>query len=327
MTKAPETTRVARILDIIWRIDNAPRQWTRKRLANVFEVSERSITSDLEIIRHGLRFELKIDRGRGYYFASVPRLPAVTYSIQEALALILAAQAGRQFGGIPQEELSAAIARLTSVVPSELRSIVDRFISETTGRDDPHRERILTICSQAISELRSIEMVYAAASRDGEELCRTVDPYAIFPYDRSWHVIGYCHLRNDVRMFKVDRVREARVGPESFTVGRDFDLAAYLSAGWGIMRGIDSPVEDVVLRFRPPSARWVVEETWHTSQEVEWQEDGSLLFSVRISVTPEFQRWVFGHGRDVDVVQPAHLRDWVRSEALAVSQSAWDDRE
>ncbi len=67
MTKAPETTRVARILDIIWRIDNAPRRWTRKRLAEVFEVSERSITSDLDIIRHGLRFDLQNDRGRGYY--------------------------------------------------------------------------------------------------------------------------------------------------------------------------------------------------------------------------------------------------------------------
>ena len=326
MAKAAETTRVARILDIIWRIDNAPRRWTRKRLAEVFEVSQRSITSDLEIIRHGLRFDLRSDRGSGYYFASVPRLPAVTYSVQEALALILAAQAGRQFGGVPQEELSAAIARLTSVVPPELRSIVERFVSETTGRDDPHRERVLTICGEAISSMRSIDMDYAAASRDGEVLTRMVDPYAIFPYDRSWHVIGYCHLREDIRIFKVDRIREARVADQTFTVARGFDLAAYLSSGWGIMRGVDSPVEEVVLRFRAPSARWVSEETWHPTQILEWESGGSLRFTVTVRVSPELQRWVFGHGSNVDVLQPDHLRDWIRAEALAVVERAARDR-
>ena len=68
MTRLPETTRVSRILEIIWNITRAPRQWTRKRLAEQFDVSERMITNDLAIIEHGLRFELGNDRGKGYFF-------------------------------------------------------------------------------------------------------------------------------------------------------------------------------------------------------------------------------------------------------------------
>ena len=87
MNKLPETLRPARVLDIIWQIQAAPRQWTRHKLADHFEVSERTITDDLAMIRNGLKFELVSERGVGYSFAAdAPRLPAVAYEPQEALA-------------------------------------------------------------------------------------------------------------------------------------------------------------------------------------------------------------------------------------------------
>jgi predicted DNA-binding transcriptional regulator YafY len=314
----PEVTRIGRVLDIIWRISNAPNYWTRKRLAEEFEVSERTITSDLELIRHRLRFDIQSERGRGYYFNSVPRLPAVAYSVPEALALVLAAQVARQFSGIPQHDLSSAVGRLTSAIPPELRAMVERVVAGGDGVSSPHREETLRLCSQAISAQQVVRIVYSAASRAGEESCREVDPYAVFPYGRSWHIVGYCHLRDDVRIFKVDRIRSVEVLPRTFALRDDFDLSAFLSSGWGLMRGIDAPVEEVVLRFRPPSARWVAEERWHGSQQTEWQPDGTMIFRVSIQVTPEFQRWVYHYGRDVEVLAPDHLRQWVRAEAAAV---------
>ncbi len=110
MTKLPETTRIARILELVWLVSRDPRRWTRKALAERFEISERMITADLELIRHGLKFEINNVRGQGYYFTSLPSLPAVSYSLPEALALILAAQSARQLSGISQTDLAAAIA-------------------------------------------------------------------------------------------------------------------------------------------------------------------------------------------------------------------------
>jgi predicted DNA-binding transcriptional regulator YafY len=320
--RAQETRRIARLLDIIWRISAAPNQWTRKRLAEAFEVSERMISSDLQIIRHRFRWDLQNDRGRGYYFVSVPKLPSVSYSMPEALALILAAQSGRQFGGIPQHDLSAAIARLTSVIPSDLRVMVERFISASEVESDDHRAKMLATLSHAVATSRPVEIVYAAASSDGAETRRRVDPYAVFPYDRSWLAIGYCHLREDVRMFKIDRIQSAVEMPGTFTALDGFDLSAFLASGWGIMRGLDLPVEQVELRFRLPAARWVAEERWHASQDIVWNDDGTMTFTVQIQVTPEFERWVFQYGRDVDVVTPASLRAWVAAEARTVFEQA-----
>jgi predicted DNA-binding transcriptional regulator YafY len=318
MSRLQETTRIARILDIVWHINAAPRHWTRRKLAEKFEVSERSITSDLELIKHRLRFELGNERGQGYYFTKVPQLPSVSYSVAEALALILAARAARQFAGVPQRDLSLAITRLTSVIPGELRQMVEQFAHDPLGETDVHREEVLSRCSQAISNRQSLDIVYAAASADGQESRRRIDPYAVFPYVRSWHVVGYCHLRDDVRVFKVDRIRSVSSTGLGFVECPDFDLASFLTSGWGLMHGLAGPVEDVVLRFRPPAARWVSEERWHGSQQVTGLSDGRIEFRVTIQVTPEFQRWVFRYGSDVDVVEPASLRDWVAAEARAV---------
>ena len=321
MARLPETTRIARVLDIVWHINAAPRYWTRKRLADKFEVSERSITSDLELIKHRLNFDLENDRGKGYFFAKVPQLPSVSYSVAEALALILAARAARQFAGVPQRDLSLAITRLSSVIPGELRAMVEQLANDGLGESDPHREEILSRCTQAISATHSLNLVYAAASSNGAETERQIDPYAVFPYDRAWHVVGYCHLRNDVRVFKVDRIRSASQTGTSFARQPEFDLEAFLSTGWGLMRGLGLPVEEVVLRFRPPASRWVAEERWHDSQQIIPLPDGSVEFRVTIQVTPEFQRWVFRYGRDVEVIAPHSLGHWMVEEARAVLAS------
>jgi predicted DNA-binding transcriptional regulator YafY len=318
LTRLPETTRVSRILEIIWNITRAPRQWTRKRLAEQFDVSERMITNDLAIIEHGLRFELGNERGKGYYFKSVPQLPAVTYSLSEALALVLAAQSGRRMGGIPHADLSSAIARLHSVFPPEMRTLVERLDGGETGSVYEHREEMLAVCSQAVSQRRSLNIIYAAASRNGIESTRRVDPYAVVPYVKSWHMIGYCHLRQDIRTFKLDRIREVISIGGSFEQANDFELEAYLAAGWGLIRGIEEPAEEIELSFNATAGRWVAEEVWHASQILEWMDDGRLRFCVTIQMTPEFQRWVFRYGSEVEVIKPASLREWVHDEARAI---------
>src|SRR5436305_5615522 len=123
MARLPETTRIARVLDIISYINAAPKQWTRKRLAERFEVSERAITKDIELIRHGLKLPIESERGRGYSFREAPRLPSVVYSIPEALALLQAADLALHVPGIPRQGLMDAIDRLAAVIPPELRAL------------------------------------------------------------------------------------------------------------------------------------------------------------------------------------------------------------
>ncbi|MEE8392490.1 MAG: WYL domain-containing protein, partial [Anaerolineae bacterium] len=265
--KLEETKRTARILEIVQIIATAPRRYLRRDLAARFEISERMIQKDLEVVRHGLKL-LLLHSPEGYYFEDVPRLPALQYTFAEALALLLAVQAARQVSGVGSVELAAAAARLESLFPPEFAPLLRQAVSRpvvTAQRE--HRQQMLMLLNQSLLEGRKVRMVYETRSRGGAVSERVVRPYHIMPYVRSWQLVAYCELREAVRMFKVDRIQEATLLDERYNIPADFDVDAYMGSGWGAMRsGAGEPV-DVVLRFEPEAGQWVTEEYWHPSQK------------------------------------------------------------
>lgn len=255
-----ETKRVARILDIIARISSRPKVWTRRALSQAFEISERRIQEDLEILVHRLHLPLAHCK-QGYYFTQSKALPAVTFAFGEAVALLLAAQVGQTTAGVDSAQLAAALSRLRESFPPELQRLVQDLQVTAGGPADRSRREILERLQEAVATHTTVEMLYATASRADAETKRAVDPYALVPYVRSFHLVGYCHLRGEIRIFKTDRIRDLRLTGRQFEPPPDFDLSDYLSEGWGLMRGAARGPEEVVIRFSPRAGRWVAEET------------------------------------------------------------------
>lgn len=302
-------------------VSTSPRRYLRRDLAARFEVSERMIQKDLEVIRHGLKLPLRRSP-EGYYFEEMPRLPVLQFTFTEALALLLAVQAARQVSGIGLAELTAALARLEALFPQEFASLLRRAANPPAlSVQREHRQQMLILLNKALVEGRKVRMIYETHSRGGEANERTVRPYHVMPHVRSWHLIAYCEWRSAVLMFKVDRIREATLLDERYHVPEDFDLAAYLGPAWGIMRGGTGEPVDVVLRFAPEAGRRVAEEHWHASQQVEEQPDGSILFRLRVPVTPDFVNWLLYYGSRVKVLEPAGLRVQVAEEHRCAAES------
>ncbi|MBN2393401.1 MAG: WYL domain-containing protein [Anaerolineae bacterium] len=306
--------RVARILEIVQIIAAAPQRYLRRDLATRFEVSERMIQKDLEVIRHGLVLPLE-HSPEGYYFERMPRLPALQYTFSEALALLLAVQAAQRISGIGSAELAAATARLEALFPAEfvplLRQHGQRQLPTVQGE---HRRQMLTLLNRALVEGRKVKMIYATRSRGGEHSERVVRPYTLYPYVRSWQLIAYCERRDEVLMFKVDRIHSATLLDEPYTIPDDFDVDAYIGDTWGLLRGEGGEPVQVMLRFAADAGQRVAEERWHASQQAEVQPDGSVLFRLHIAVTPEFVSWVLYYGCQVEVLAPESLRKRVVEE-------------
>ena len=314
-----ETKRAARVLDIIQHISLAPKLWTRRRLAEKYERSERQIQRDLDVIRHGLRLDLR-HAPDGYYFASIPRLPVASYTLSEALSLILAAQAARRFG-VSSEDLASAVSRLESVFPDTFRPLLrDIFRDDSLPSAASTFQGRLMLLNEALGQRRKVRMLYAVAERQGEITDRVVHPYCLLPDRRSWYLVGHCELRSEVRMLKVDRVLELELLPEHYCIPEDFSLSQAMGSAWGLMWGAAGEPERVRLAFSPEAGRWVAEDEWHPSQEVEVREDGRYQVRFEMGVTPEFVRWLLWYGRDVQVLEPAWLRQRVAEEHRAASE-------
>ena len=319
VTLDEETKRTARVLQMLLLIASSPERYTRKLLADRFEIGERMVTKDLSIIRHGLRLDLRRSPD-GYFFGETPSLPALQYSFAEALALLTAVQAAQQAPGVVGPDLAAAIARLEALFPSEFLPLLRRASAPAQPSEQGHhRRQMLTYLLRALAGLQKVEIVYETASRGGDVRTRVVRPYAVMAYVRSWQLVAYCEWRQAVLMFKVDRIQQARILPVGYAIPEEFSLAGYMGSTWGVLRVEGGREEDVQLLFDVEAGRWVAEEEWHPSQRVEHLEDGRMLFQVRVVVTDELVKWILRYGRQVKVLEPANLAERVRAEHWAAA--------
>jgi predicted DNA-binding transcriptional regulator YafY len=95
----------------------------------------------------------------------------------------------------------------------------------------------------------------------GEETVRTVDPYGVVCHEEYWYTVGWCHLRQDIRVFRVDRILDVAIEEETFARPPGFESLRYVldtiaSAPWGweIEVLLDATFEHVRRRVPPGSA-------------------------------------------------------------------------
>jgi predicted DNA-binding transcriptional regulator YafY len=323
-----ETKRIGRVLEIVQLIGSQPRAWTRARLAGEFEISERMIDNDLQLIRNSLRYELRHDHS-GYYFARGPVMRAVDLSTPEVLALVLAAQAARDTGSVEPGTIAGVLGKLEAALPAPVLPYVRRaaaeraeavVVPERAGRP------LLAVLEQALLEGRKVRISYRSASRQMEASERVIAPYRLMPYEHSWQVIAHDSLRNAVRMFKIDRVERAELTDDRYEIPGDFDVAQYFGPTWGVLRGESGEAEDVVLRLSATAAPWVAEERWHPSQEVEQLPGGGIELRFHCTITNELVRWVLSLGGEASIEAPASLRERVYAEAERVIRGARRER-
>lgn len=318
VSRFEETKRIRRVIDLVQLVAGQPRRWLRRDLAARYEVSERQIDKDLELIRHGLVLDLRHDAS-GYRFERLPNLAAAPLTFEQALALLLAAQMARANSGVDSAELQSAVNRLEAQLPVPVRDFVRRATHATSvDRRALHRSEVLLTIGHALAQRRKVHVAYASASSGGASSERVIQPYALLPYGRSWHVVAFCEARRDVRMFKADRIRSLAITEKAYAIPADFDLESFLGDGWGLLRMHGVPSEEVTLLFDATAGRWVSEEQWHPRQSVSTDADGRVHFHVKVPITPELVRWVLSYGRRVRVVAPLALREAVLSEARAM---------
>jgi proteasome accessory factor B len=199
------------------------------------------------------------------------RLPEVRLTADEVSALVLAASVARAVpGGSYPKIVDLALKKLAFDMP-EMPDTPMEFPPPASAVT--RREPVLVHFPEARSsgardlgdrfaQLESatrnrkrVNLRYQSAS-NGLVQTRDVDPYGLVYREGTWVLVGYCHLRHDVRSFRIDRVLDLTPAPKpkspDFERPADFDVRAYASRSpWTFTTG---PVEAVALEIRPEAA-------------------------------------------------------------------------
>lgn len=305
-----------------------------KWLAEKLEVTTRTIQRDVAYMRDQLGAPLEWDSARkGYTYGGREKeftLPQLHLTEGELIALYLGQKLLSQYSGTPYEEpIRSAFEKVCLLLPETVSvdlSLVDQIVSFNVEPIRGDEEKVLAIYSAlagAIANKRIVWMRYYSASSD-KVAEREVDPYHLRFYEGAWYLIGYCHLRKEVRTFALDRILDIKVTEDGFDFPASFSLHDYLKDAFGLERG-PRPVEVVIL-FDAHEARWIRERVWHPSQDVEIRPDGSLLLRLKVSGLGDIKRWLIGFGAHAQIISPPSLRQEVAEEIRAL-QKLYEDKQ
>jgi predicted DNA-binding transcriptional regulator YafY len=192
-------------------------------LAQELEVSDRTISSDMDLLRDRFNAPLHYERKKGWHYEDTNwRLAMVPFTQGELFALILGSRMlEAAAGGAYTQELQSAIDQIVRRLPdqiwAELQTIVDERIQFGAGALLDLNPEYWKSLTEASRKGFTVEMTYFTASRNAIS-ARKVDPYFLFIYrGTNPYLIGYCHERRAVRDFRVDRIRALVVTREHFT--------------------------------------------------------------------------------------------------------------
>ncbi|MFH1480927.1 MAG: WYL domain-containing protein [Pseudomonadota bacterium] len=177
-------------------------------------------------------------------------------------------------------------------------------------------KEILNRVNDVAINRKSIEIVYYTMSRK-KETRRRVDPYRIWFFNGTFYLIGLCHMRNEVRIFSLDRIKMLHQTKETFEVPEDFSLEKFMGPSFGVYQG--EPVH-IKVWFHPDVAGYIKEKIWHESQQIHPQDDGSIIFDAEVAGTDEIRFWIMTWGSKAAVLEPEFLRQEIRTEAEMIAK-------
>ncbi len=176
----------------------------------------------------------------------------------------------------------------------------DRILMEKV----PSSERFLTDIISAMRDFRVISLCYQSF-RHPEPFCFNVRPYCVKYFKQRWYLLGDSDL--GLRIYSLDRFVDMEELEEHFEIPKGFDAEEYFGNYFGVI--IEEEPEDVKIRVVPDQVKYFRTLPLHGSQRETVQEDGSSVLSYHIAPTFDFVQEILSHGADVEVLEPAELRE------------------
>ena len=330
-TRAQPRRRPMDRIDRIYRLHNllrahrAPVPFDRVR--DELECDDRTVYRVIDTMR--TRFDAPIDtvREAGYVYdrssESGWELPGLWFTSDELQALLIL---NRHLEGLEpgllSEQLEPLRRRLDRLMADRRLGAAGlaervRFISIGHRRDTPrHFARI----AEALLQRQALRIAYRARSTE-EPTERTIDPQRLVHYRDAWYLDAWCRLREDLRMFSLDRIETCSTGAgRSADIDRD-RLDGHYADAYGIFAG--EATQTAVIRFTPAGARWAAAVEWHPKQDVRWLADGGYELRLPYARPDELLRDVLAYGPDAEILRPGELRKAI-AERLDAALASYD---
>ena len=319
--------RASRLISVLLLLQTRGRM-TAGQLAQELEVSIRTVYRDVEELSAS-GIPVYADRGAngGFQLVEGYRTRLTGLTTEEAEALFLSGYPGPAAQLGLGTVLAAAQLKVLAALPPELRGrasrLRQRFHLDAPGwfqeaETAPHLERI----AEAVWADRRLQMRYRRGSADGPIVDRIVDPLGVVLKAATWYLVARAGV--DLRTYRVSRIVELTILDDRFERPADFDLAEY----WG--QSVDAyarsmPSFEATLRVRGEGFERLALELGQgpvdqaVANAAAPDEAGWQVITLPLEDLWHAKGQLLQLGADVEVVEPAELRETVAAASRAMA--------
>jgi predicted DNA-binding transcriptional regulator YafY len=220
--------RADRLFQIVNFLKSRRRAVTAKRIAQEFEICERTVYRDLKDLSNS-GVPIFGEAGVGYLMDRSYHLPPLTFDIEEIEALVLGASIVASW---TDKEFAKSAKRVIDKVKNALPENLKEKLEETALFSPPSsaKEHIKINFSEVRRAIRNkyrIKITYNSIAEQKTQ--RIIRPLALIFFGPTWLLVGWCELRNDFRNFRMDRILK-NVILEQFEDQKGQQLKDYLQS-------------------------------------------------------------------------------------------------
>ncbi len=308
-----KTSRIGRVIQILTALQSR-QSYGVENLIELLKTSKRTFYRDLSELRK-VGVPCKFDKINQRYridpkfFFSAPNLDD-----KEAFGLLMLAHKARNHIHLPFRDstLNAAL-KIENDLPDKTKRFCGSAFNKISIKAIPQEkldllDKKFTQLLDAILNKQIVTICFYSDAKQEDEVINFC-PYHLIYNDYTWNVLGKRESNQKICILKLNHIRELYILNKYFEDDKKFDLSDYIGRAWSMIP--EGRLYNVKLRFLPKIAHNVSDIQWHSTQIVAFQNDGSAIMEFRVDGLNEITWWILSYGDQVQVIEPAALREKV----------------
>lgn len=282
---------------------------TAQQFANRYQVSVRTIYRDIKALEHA-GVPVYNEAGRGYALVEGYRIPPTIFTKEQALSFVIAEKLMEKYADKSLSfNFSSALHKMKAILRTSEKEnvalIEDQFlIFDTTSENVTE---VLAVLLESIVAKFQIEIVYQKPASDVAE-SRLLEAIGIFYENDYWYFMAYCHLRNDYRQFRIDRVQQIVKTPHSFL--KEHKSLDYFLKKKNEILNEKTTVKIIAPRNTAHYFNWDKASYGFVSEKI--RDDMVELTFETTTQLNYFARWFLMYCADAEIVEPLALKQIVK---------------
>ncbi|MDO4270713.1 MAG: YafY family protein [Eubacteriales bacterium] len=282
-------------------------------LAEMFEVSPRTIYRDIDTINMaGIPVRSTSGVGGGFEIMRNYKIDKKVFSTADLSALLMGLSGLSNI--VRGDELVGALAKIKSFIPADRARDIELKANQICIDYSPwmgsrNMQPYLELIKTAMQESRLLTFAYIA--HHGNQTVRTAEPYQLVLKNSQWYLQGYCHKRNDFRLFRLSRMSNLYVQEETFTP-REYQKPILDFAG---------TLETLQTKIKIRIHRSVMDRVLDFCAFEDFSPDGDEHYLVNFPFIENDYHYdiLLGFGNQCECLAPPHIREKMKRKIKEIA--------